>query len=165
MCDYFRSLDPYAMGGPVSWIGPEPAPVWVDIAREYTERWHHQQHIRDALDQPGLKQPKYMAPVLETFVLALPCAFRSASAPEGTSVTLTISGVSGGEWSIRQEDGDWRLYQGAPQQPDAGVLIDQDIAWRLFTRGLCQDEAVEQISFYGDQRLGRMVLDMVSIIA
>ena len=53
MCDYFHSLDPYAMGGPVSWIGPEPAPVWVDMAREYTERWHHQQHIREAVDSQG----------------------------------------------------------------------------------------------------------------
>ena len=165
MCDCFRSLDPYAMGGPVSWIGPEPAPVWVDMAREYTERWHHQQHIRDAVDQPGIKQPRYMAPVLETFVLALPRTFRSTSAPEGTTMTLTIKGESGCEWSIRREDGDWRLYQGAPEQPDAGVLIEQDIAWRLFTRGLSQDVAVQYINFTGDQTLGMIVLDLVSIIA
>jgi uncharacterized protein (TIGR03083 family) len=165
MCDYFRSLDPYAMGGPVSWIGPEPVPVWVDMAREYTERWHHQQHIREAVDQPRLLQPRYMAPILETFVLAAPRTFRSASASEGTSVTLTIKGESGGEWSVRQEDGDWRLYQGALEQPDAGVLIEQEIAWRLFTRGLSQDVAVRQMNFTGDRTLGMIVLDMVSIIA
>src|SRR6266852_4119801 len=45
---YFASLDLAATGGPVSWAGPAPAPVWLDVAREYTERWHHQQHIRDA---------------------------------------------------------------------------------------------------------------------
>ena len=53
VCAYFDSLDPYADGGPVEWAGPEPAPVWLDLAREYTERWHHQQQIRDAVGKPG----------------------------------------------------------------------------------------------------------------
>ena len=46
---YFASLDMTALGMPVDWAGPEPAPVWLDVAREYTERWVHQQHIRDAV--------------------------------------------------------------------------------------------------------------------
>ncbi len=46
---YFTSLDMTALGMPVDWAGPEPAPVWLDVAREYTERWVHQQHIRDAV--------------------------------------------------------------------------------------------------------------------
>jgi len=37
VCDYFNSLHPYAIGGPVDWAGPERAPVWLDLAREYTE--------------------------------------------------------------------------------------------------------------------------------
>ena len=49
ICAYFDSLDPHAIGDVVSWAGPEPAPMWLDLAREYTERWHHQQHIRDAV--------------------------------------------------------------------------------------------------------------------
>ena len=49
VCDYFKTLDPYAVGDPVDWAGPEPAPVWLDLAREYTEWWHHQQQIRDAV--------------------------------------------------------------------------------------------------------------------
>lgn len=40
---YFSSLDVEAIGSPVSWAGPDPAPVWFDIAREFTERRHHQQ--------------------------------------------------------------------------------------------------------------------------
>ena len=30
---YFASLDPHALGEPVSWAGPEPAPIWLGIAR------------------------------------------------------------------------------------------------------------------------------------
>jgi uncharacterized protein (TIGR03083 family) len=165
VCDYFRSLDPHVMGGPVSWVGPGPAPVWLDLAREYTERWHHQQHIRDAAGKPGLKQPRYFAPVLATFVWALPHAFRATSAAEDTSVTLRITGGSGGQWSLLQERGEWRLYQGAAGQPDAEVILDGDIAWRLFTRGLCQNVARQHMTFTGDRALGLRVLEMVSIIA
>jgi len=165
MCDYFRSLDPHAMGGPVSWVGPGPAPVWLDLAREYTERWHHQQHIRDAVGKPGLKQPRYFAPVLATFVWALPHALRATSAAENTSVTLTITGGSGGQWSVLQERGEWRLYQGAPGQPDAEAVLDGDIAWRLFTRGLGQGVAQQHMTLTGDRALGLRVLEMVSIIA
>ncbi len=100
LCAYFSSLDPYAMGGSVSWVGPDPAPVWLDLAREYTERWHHQQHIRDAVGKPGLKEPRYLAPALATFVWAMPRAFRTTDAAEGTSVMLTITGDSGGQWSL-----------------------------------------------------------------
>src|SRR3954468_19656454 len=42
---YFASLEPGSLGGPVDWAGPEPAPLWLHVAREYTERWVHQQHI------------------------------------------------------------------------------------------------------------------------
>lgn len=165
LCDYFRSLDPYTLGGSVSWAGPERAPVWLDLAREYTERWHHQQHIRDAVSRPGLEEPRYMAPVLSAFVWAMPRAFRSTHAAENTAVTLTITGESGGQWSLLRERGEWRLYQGAPDRPDAQVFLDQDIAWRLFTRGLAQNVAREHLSLSGDQALGLKVLEMVSIIA
>ena len=146
MCDYFRSLDPYALGGSVSWVGPEPAPIWLDLAREYTERWHHQQHIRDAVGKPGLKQPRYFAPVLAAFARALPRTFRSTVAAENTTVTLTITGESGGRWSLLRERDRWRLYAGAVEQPDVEVVIDEDDAWRLFTRGLSQSLSLIHIS-------------------
>ena len=165
MCEYFRALDPYAMGGAVSWAGSGPRPVWLDIAREYTERWHHQQHIRDAVDLPGLKQPRYLAPVLETFAWALPQAFRVVGAPDGTMVTLTVSGDSGGRWSVCREDGEWRLYLGAPGDPEAEVGLNEDTAWRLFTRGVSKDQAREAAMIAGNRRLGERILDMVSIIA
>ena len=40
--DFVQTLDQMATGGVVSWAGPGPAPVWLDTAREYTERWVHQ---------------------------------------------------------------------------------------------------------------------------
>ena len=81
----FAALDPMAMGGPVSWAGPQPAPRWLDIAREFTERWHHQQQIRDATGRPPLYDPYFLAPVLDAFVRALPYNFRHTIAPPGTA--------------------------------------------------------------------------------
>jgi uncharacterized protein (TIGR03083 family) len=46
---YLASLDPFALEGQVSRVGPDPVPNWLDVAREYTERWTHQQQIRDAV--------------------------------------------------------------------------------------------------------------------
>jgi len=165
MCDYFQGLDPFASGGPISWVGPKPAPVWLDLAREYTERWHHQQHIRDAVGKPGLKQPKYFSPVIGSFVRALPRTFRETFAEENTCVAVTITGSSGGSWSILRNELNWDLYSGVPQQADAEVLLDQEIAWRLFTRSTSKEMAREQITIKGDMSLGLIVLDMVSIIA
>ena len=37
---------------PVAWAGDVTSPIWFDTAREFTERWHHQQQIRDAVGGP-----------------------------------------------------------------------------------------------------------------
>ena len=103
MLEYFGTLDLNALGGPVSWSGPEPAPVWLDVAREYTERWHHHQQIRDALGAPGLFETRLFAPVLATFVRALPHTFRNVDAADGSTVHLRITGQAGGEWSISRK--------------------------------------------------------------
>jgi len=165
VCSHFRLLNPHLIGGLVSWAGPDPAPVWLDLAREYTERWHHQQHIRDAVDRPGLKEPKYFAPVLRTFVRGLPHAYRSVDAEDGAALSLTIVGDSGGSWSIQREGGSWRLYAGAFDRPDAAVSIDEDIAWRLFTRGMDWKTAEDSITFSGDRELAGNISNVISIIA
>jgi hypothetical protein len=33
---YFQSRDPFVLGEAVSWAGDAPAPVWLDVAREYS---------------------------------------------------------------------------------------------------------------------------------
>jgi hypothetical protein len=162
---YFQGLDPYALGGAVSWAGPDPAPVWLDLAREYTERWHHQQHIRTAVGKPGLMSPHYLAPVLQAFMFALPYTFHEVVAPEGTVVTVTITGGAGGHWTIQREGTGWQLYSGAPQGPDAEVVLAEDLSWRLFTRGVSREEAMGQMTFNGSRDLGSKVLEMVAIIA
>ncbi len=164
MVDYFRSLDLFALGGPVSWAGPQPAPVWLDLAREYTERWYHQQQIRDAVNRPGFKEPRFFAPVLATFVHALPQAFREVKASEESGVLLTITGDAGGSWCVMRENRIWTLFAGRAPSPRAEVTLDQEVAWRLFTKGLNRSAALGQSVIKGDRKLGERIFDSVAIL-
>jgi len=164
VCRYFESLDPFAIGDPVDWAGPEPAPVWLDLAREYTERWHHQQQIRDAVGMPGLKQRRYFHPVLDAFVRALPHTYEEVEAPEATTVALTISGESGGRWCLVRENARWELHLDPDREPDSEVVIDQDMAWRLFTKGVTSSEAQARSVIRGNRALALRALEMVSVI-
>lgn len=163
--DYFRTLDPHALGGPVSWAGPDPAPIWLDLAREYTERWHHQQHIRDAVGRPGFMDPRYLGPALAAFVYGLPRAYRDVVASDGTIVALTINGPAGGAWSMLRERDKWMLYGSADRAPAAELIIDQDLAWRLCTRGVSAADAGAAAIVKGDAALARQALEIVALIA
>ncbi len=162
---YFASQDPFATGVPVNWAGSEPAPVWLDLAREYTERWHHQQQIREAVGKPGLAGRKLLAPVLQTFVRALPHNYRDVVASDATAMHVSISGEAGGDWFLVREDGAWNLYVDAALPAAARVVIAQDDAWRLFTKGLSKEEALRRVRIEGDAALGRRILDVVAVIA
>jgi uncharacterized protein (TIGR03083 family) len=164
-CDYFSSLDPFVLGEPVNWAGPQPAPVWLDLAREHTERWHHQQQIRDAVDKPGLKEPRFFAPVLDAFARALPHTYKDTDAADGVIVALTIAGDSGGRWLLKRENGAWQLYVDDTHRADAEAIIDQDVAWRLFSRGISKDQALAVSTITGDRGLASKALEMVSVIA
>ena len=175
---HWSGLDLMALGGPVSWAGPGPAPRWLDVAREYTEYWVHQQQIREAVGRPLLEEARWIGPVLATFVRALPHTFRTVDAPAGTTVTLAIDGEGGGVWSVvraecqadeRSDTRAWGLFVSRPKPPDeppaAEVRMSTDTAWRLFTKGITPDEAAARATLSGDQALARHLLTAVAIIA
>jgi uncharacterized protein (TIGR03083 family) len=161
---YLASLEPLAVEARVSWVGPDPVPNWLDVAREYTERWTHQQQIRDAVGVPGLKEPAFMVPVLATFVHALPRAFADAPAPAGTTVEVAVGGLGGGCWVLTRTSDGWRLAAGTAAQPVARVALDAETAWRLWTKGIGRATAEAGVSISGDRALGGRVLDAVAII-
>jgi uncharacterized protein (TIGR03083 family) len=162
---YFTSLEMTALGMSVDWAGPEPAPVWLDVAREYTERWVHQQHIRDAVGKPSLKERRWLAPVLDAFVRGLPRVLRDAPLLDGAALRLVISGDAGGEWVALRQNGDWMLGTAPGMAVDATVEIDEERAWRLFTKGISKEEARQGARIEGDAALAERALDTVSILA
>ena len=162
---HLQSLDPYDVGPVVSWASPEPAPMWLHIAREYTERWHHQQQIREAVRKPLLTDPVWFAPVLAAFAHGLPRAYSNVSASAGTTVRVIMSGPSGGTWVVVRNDAGWMLCDGRRDQPAAQVVIDENDAWKLFTKSIAREVVERKTVIEGDRELGLKALDTVSIIA
>ena len=163
--EHFRSLDPNSSGPPVDWAGADPAPIWMHIAREYTERWHHQQQIRETVGKPVLTEPEWFAPVLATFAHGFPRSYLGVSAAVGTVVRVEISGASGGTWEVALAESGWVLRETELYSPTARVIIDEVDAWKLFTKSIERDEVKSKVVIEGDLQLGLKALETVSIIA
>ena len=158
-------LDRVELAGAVSWAGPEPAPGWLHVAREFTERWHHQQQIREAAGARTLDDPQFLGPVLETFARALPRAYAGLDAPAGTELEIVFTGPAGSAWTLLRDSAAWRLLAGRAEHAAAVVRVDQDAAWRLFTRGLRDGGAAKVVEVDGDERWRKPILSAVAIIA
>jgi uncharacterized protein (TIGR03083 family) len=125
-----EQLDPHALAlHGVAWAGEMQSKNWMNTGRDYTEWWHHQMQIRDAVGAPLLLTARWLAPLLDFSVRALPRAYASLDAADGTAVTIVIDGEA---WTVRREGGAWGLYEGAAETPAASIRIDADTAWRLF---------------------------------
>lgn len=163
---FHESLEPFAPAMfAVSWAGEEKSLNWFDTARELTERWHHQQQIRLAVDRPGGMTPDVYYPVLDCFLRGLPHLFREVSGPPvGTAVVVKILGDCGGRWCLRRLESGWAFGHETTSGAAARVTIPQEIAWRLFTRGCDRDLANQQIEIAGDAMLGGKVLDLLAIV-
>ena len=163
--EYFASLDPFAFGDSVSWAATGAAPNWLGIAREYTERWTHQQQIRGALGKPELMEKRFVHPLLATFIRALPRTYREIEVPEGTAVEVEVSGEAGGTWYVVRESEEWVLHEGAAKAPAARAKISQENAWKLFTKALSSEAARDAVTTEGDEALGPQLVRAVAIIA
>jgi uncharacterized protein (TIGR03083 family) len=161
----FEAVDPFALGSPVSWAGPEPAPHWLDLAREFTERWHHQQQIRDAVGADLLIEPAFLRPVLATFAFALVPPFRGVEAPPGTTVQFSVEGPSGGEWAVVREVAGWSLRVGRADSPTASVEMDEDAAWRMYVRNLRRTDVARRSRITGDARLATSFFDAFALVS
>jgi hypothetical protein len=162
---YVQTVDIKAMGDGVGWAGPDPAPVWLDIAREFTERWVHQQHIRDATGIPGATGPEFLKPVLATFAMALPHALRDVAAATGSTAALVITGESGGSWTTVRTERGWQFTESAASLPSGNVTFDQDTAWRLFTKGISPEQGKAAATTSGNPAIVEAILQMVTILA
>jgi uncharacterized protein (TIGR03083 family) len=163
---YFRSLDPHAPAEfGVAWAGEESSPVWFDIGREYTERWLHQQQIRVAVGAPGLSNREWLYPALDIFVRALPFTYRGVGSEPGRRVQVEIVGEAGGVWTLVAGPRGWGLFAGADGSADTRVSLDQDAAWRLFSKSLSPEAARQQVRIEGDRRLGEPLLGALAVMA
>ena len=163
--EYHQSLDPFAPAAfSVSWAGEDESLNWFDTARELTERWHHQQQIRLAVNRPGIMIRELYYPVLDCFMRALPHAYREIEASPETLLAFEVSGDCGGVWQLLRASDSWTIVTDAPQTPASRVIVPQEIAWRIFTKGISREQATQQIRIDGDRELGSHLLNVIAIV-
>lgn len=149
----------------VAWAGESRSENWFDIGRDYTERWHHQMQIRDAVGGPYLLDSLWLMPLLDLSVRSLPPAYAGIHASPDVSVTLEVTADPEAVWTLRRvapaqasgtptpEVGAWRLWRGASPPATTTVRLDAETAWRSFYNALPPGVARQRAAIEGDARL------------
>ncbi|SIT02343.1 maleylpyruvate isomerase N-terminal domain-containing protein [Belliella pelovolcani] len=165
-CDFLATLNPDDKAEfSVAWAGENESKNWFHIAREYTEKWHHQQQIRLAVGQEQvLLEEKWYYPYLDTSVRALPYHYRNVEGKAGDLIKFTFVGEREKSWFLIYNDG-WELITSIDQKPSCEVKIRDEYAWKLFTKGITKDEAINVSEIIGNIRLGEGIFDLVAVMA
>ncbi len=149
----------------VWWAGIDLAPVWLDLARDFSEDWTHQQQVRDATGRPGLTEARFLDPVLDTFLRALPHTYRQVPAPPGVTVLVAVEDSERQlTWALQADSQGWTLHRDSLPQPIARVSVPAGTLWRLATGGISPDAARETIRTEGDRDLAEPLLHIVSVV-
>jgi hypothetical protein len=160
----FQQSDPFGKAMySVSWAGEDESYNWFDLAREYTERWLHQQQIRNTFSDNGIMTEELYHPLLNTFMQAWPYSCKNTNADEGTVLKTIITGTGGGEWLLTYNKG-WK-FTDSEKSVHAETIIDGEVAWKLFSKSLRKEDIPQHWTIKGNISLGEKVLDMISVMA
>lgn len=163
---HLQTLDPYADAiFSVAWAGQEISPNWFHIAREYTEKFLHQQQIRDAVGKQGILTREFFFPFIDTVMRALPHTFRSMEAKVGTTVGIEISTDIGGIWVIKKEQEAWVLLSKSQSEPESKITLDPNTAWKLFSKSWRPTDVQDLIILQGNEKLASHALTMLGFMA
>jgi uncharacterized protein (TIGR03083 family) len=160
----FASLDPWQPGLGVAWTGTGPSPSWLDIAREYTERWVHHAQIREAVGSRPLLERQWLHPVIDTFMRCLPRAYEHVMAGVGIRVGVTVGGDAGGRWVVVRGPDRWELSAITEPPFDAEVIVRDDLAWKLLTRTMRVESAIDAIELRGNEQLAATATRAVAVM-
>jgi uncharacterized protein (TIGR03083 family) len=150
----------------VGWAGEEQSLNWFHVARDYTEKWHHQQQIRQALGQEGpLLTPELYQPFLATCVRALPHHYREVVAAPGTVVQFTVTGAGGDTWYLQRQPAGWELGIHHTGPVAATITLDGSVAWRLFTKSLPRPQAASHLVVTGEPQLTEPIYSLITVMA
>lgn len=163
--EYFKTLD---LNGnakfSVTWAGQWESQNWFDMAREYTEKWHHQMQIRLAVKKAGISSKKLVHPVIDCFMRGLPHAYHKAPAEEGTGIEFEITGEGGGWWFLEKRKDHWFLVKTLTNKPKTKIKLPCEIAWKLFTDSIPKDEAAKEMTVFGINVLAAPILTLRTVL-
>ncbi|MFH7015221.1 maleylpyruvate isomerase N-terminal domain-containing protein [Flavobacterium sp. FlaQc-47] len=164
--DHLQTLNPLENAlFSVAWAGEETSLNWFHTAREYTEKFLHQQQIRNAVGKQALLTKELFHPFISTFMYALPHTYKDIEAEKGTIVTLIVNTEIGGQWNIIKEEYHWRFFEQSDIKPTATIKIDPIDVWLLFSKGMAPAEAKEKVEISGDRKLAEIALNIIAVMA
>ena len=149
---------------PVSWAGEGESENWMDVGRQYTERWHHQMQIRDATGRPLLLEPRWLDALLDICVRALPVTYRDVEAPAGTAIRVAVNAAQPRSWLLVTDGARWSVIADDQCEAACTTRLEADAAWRLLFNALGPAQARAAIRVSGDQRLALPLLGARSVI-
>ena len=166
-CSFIETLNPNEMATfSVGWAGEEESKNWFHVAREYTEKWHHQQQIRTAIGENSeLLKNEFYFPYLETSMRALPYHYRTVIGETGDLIRVEVIGDKLNRWFLEWKSGDWRLLGETESKPNCEIRIPGNIAWRIFTKGISKNDAITESHINGDKRLGLRMFELIAVMA
>ena len=138
---------------PVAWADESKSENWFDIGREYTEWWHHQAQIRDAVGAQVPATREWLHPVLELSMKAFSRGVKDVHAEPDTALAFHVTGDAGGTWSVVAAVDGWSVSRGEKSGSQALARCDDDTAWRLFFNALSEKDARQRIQTEGDAAL------------
>jgi hypothetical protein len=157
------NMDDEALFG-VSWAGEKKSKCWFDIAREYIEKWYHQQQIREAVGKPLLSDEKWMHPLIDTFVRGLPYLYQKVVPDQTNSIVLlVVNDISNGKWILKKNNS-WELFVGDALDYSSKIVMNADTVWRIFEKNISKEEAKKRITIEGDIELGQVMLELLTYI-
>lgn len=166
LIDFLESQDLQAPAQfSVAWAGEHESAAWFDIGREYTERWHHHQQILEAVGGRPLVSRRWLFPVLDLSMRAMPFAYRDIQAEPATVVTVEVTGEAGGAWTLVREPLGWRLFNGALPHAAAHLRVDQDTAWRMFFKQRSREQVLAAMSVTGKTELAQPFAGVLAVMA
>ena len=161
---FWGQADLDATGEPVSWVSPDPAPVWLDCARDFTEYWVHQQQIREATGRTVATDRLALHTVLDTFLRAMPRTLARQDRPPGAQLIVTVAGPAGGRWNWLREGERWCPSDASGGRTTTIAVDHADVLWRLCVRMIEPQEAQQRVRITGDHAVAAAALQIVSII-
>jgi uncharacterized protein (TIGR03083 family) len=127
------SQDQSELSAHVSWASEQAVPVWLDHARELTEKWIHRQQILQALGEPADLSPDLARPVMDALRWAYPHRLGAHRRAPGMFVNIEIVDEHiGQQWRLAFNGSSW-TFDGATTVEVASMTMSGAQAWRLLS--------------------------------
>ncbi len=164
--DFYGAKRADELGEPVFWLGPTPAPYWAIALREYNERFIHHHQIARALRVPGPTEDVLLIPAFHGVMRLIAARFvvndkATNNVSKDARIHFAVEGTDHHGWTIERGES-WVLHNGKLDAVTTNMLIAHDMASRLITKALTNNEITQSLTVSGNQQLGALTTNFLS---